>query len=52
MADRLRRLINNPYERGRMGRESRKIAEREFSWEYITAQYVDIYERVRRKCED
>ena len=48
LADRLRRLINNAYERRRMGRESRKTAERQFSWEYITAQYMDIYERVRR----
>ena len=46
MADRLRRLIDNPYERQRMGLESRKIAERQFSWGHITAQYVKIYERV------
>jgi glycosyltransferase involved in cell wall biosynthesis len=48
LADRLARLINNAYERYRMGQESRKAAERQFSWEYITAQYVDIYERVLR----
>ncbi len=51
LADRLYRLINNPFERQRMGRESRKIAEREFSWDYITAQYVEVYKRVLRKCE-
>ena len=49
LANRLGRLINNPYERYRMGQESRKVAERQFSWEYITAQYVDIYERVLQK---
>jgi len=46
LADRLQRLIENPYERARMGRESRKIAERQFSWDFITAQYVEVYERV------
>jgi glycosyltransferase involved in cell wall biosynthesis len=46
LADRIRRLINNPYERRRMGRESRKIAERQFSWDFITKQYVEIYGRV------
>jgi hypothetical protein len=29
-----------------MGKESRKIAEREFAWEYITEQYVAIYKRI------
>jgi len=38
LADRLRRLINNAQERERMGRESRKIAEHQFSWEFIAAQ--------------
>jgi len=46
LADRLARLINNPYERQRMGRESRKIAEQEFAWEFIAKQYVEIYQRV------
>ncbi len=46
LADRLASLIDNPYERRRMGKESRKIAEQEFDWEYITAQYVEIYERI------
>jgi glycosyltransferase involved in cell wall biosynthesis len=30
-----------------MGKESRKIAEREFDWEYIAGQYVEIYERIK-----
>ncbi|OQY30572.1 MAG: hypothetical protein B6243_10150 [Anaerolineaceae bacterium 4572_5.2] len=49
LANRLQRLINNPYERARMGKESRKIAERQFSWDVIAAQYVEVYERVLRK---
>ena len=49
LADRLGRLINNTHERQRMGKESRKIAEREFSWEHISAQYVEIYEQVLAK---
>jgi glycosyltransferase involved in cell wall biosynthesis len=52
LADRLQRLVNNAYERQRMGHESRRIAEREFSWEHISAQYVEVYERVRRKGGD
>lgn len=46
LANKLAALINNPYERQRMGKESRKIAEREFAWEYIAAQYVEIYQRI------
>ncbi|MFQ5614412.1 MAG: glycosyltransferase [Anaerolineae bacterium] len=49
LADRLARLIQNGYERRRMGRESRKLAERRFAWEYIAAQYADIYRRIRKK---
>ncbi len=48
MADRLADLIDNPYERLRMGKESRKIAEQQFAWEYITEQYVQIYHRIER----
>jgi glycosyltransferase involved in cell wall biosynthesis len=46
MAEALVGLIGNGYERRRMGRESRKLAEREFAWEYIAEQYVRIYEQV------
>ncbi len=48
LADRMASLINNPYERRRMGKESRKLAEREFAWEYIAEQYVEIYKRIRK----
>ncbi len=47
LADRLQRLMDNPYERARMGKESRKIAERQFAWDVIAAQYVEIYQRVQ-----
>jgi glycosyltransferase involved in cell wall biosynthesis len=47
LAERLADLIDNPFERQRMGKESRKVAEQEFAWEYITEQYVEIYRRIR-----
>ncbi|MBN1995511.1 MAG: glycosyltransferase family 4 protein [Anaerolineae bacterium] len=47
LAERLADLVDNPYERQRMGKESRKIAEQEFAWEYITEQYVEIYQKIR-----
>jgi len=46
LADRLRRLVDNPAERARMGRESRKIAENQFSWDFIAEQYVAVYQRI------
>jgi len=46
LARRMAALITNPHERQRMGKESRKIAEREFAWEYIAAQYLEIYQRI------
>lgn len=46
LAERLALLINDPYERQRMGKESRKIAEREFAWENIAEQYLQIYRRI------
>jgi glycosyltransferase involved in cell wall biosynthesis len=49
LAERLADLIDNPYERQRMGKESRKIAEQEFAWEYIAEQYVEIYKRIVAK---
>lgn len=46
LTDRLARLIQNGYERRRMGKESRKVAEREFDWEYIAGHYAGIYRRI------
>jgi glycosyltransferase involved in cell wall biosynthesis len=48
LAHRMAALIANPYERRRMGKESRKLAEREFAWEYIAEQYVAIYQRISK----
>jgi glycosyltransferase involved in cell wall biosynthesis len=49
LADRLAALITNPYERRRMSKESRRIAEQEFDWEYIAEGYVRIYQRILEK---
>lgn len=49
LAERMFALINNPYERRRMSKESRKIAEQEFAWEYIAEQYQKIYQRILDK---
>ncbi len=46
LAKALASLVNNGYERRRMGRQSRRLAEREFAWEYIAEQYVGVYEQV------
>jgi glycosyltransferase involved in cell wall biosynthesis len=46
LAEALARLVDNGYERRRMGREGRKLAEREFAWEYIAEQYTRVYEQV------
>ena len=46
LANRLASLMANPYERRRMGKESRKIAEQEFAWDYIAEQYVEVYKRI------
>jgi hypothetical protein len=46
LANRLALLIQNGHERRRMGKESRKVAEREFDWAHIAAQYVAIYQRI------
>ena len=43
LADRLHRLINDAYERHRMGRESRKIVQQQFAWDVIAEQYAEIY---------
>ena len=46
LAEALARLVASAHERRRMGRESRKLAEREFAWEYIAEQYTRVYEQV------
>ncbi len=49
LAEALGLLIENGHERRRMGRQSRKLVERQFAWEQIAAQYVTIYEQVLGK---
>jgi glycosyltransferase involved in cell wall biosynthesis len=49
LAEALVLLIENGHERRRMGRQSRKLVERQFAWEQIAAQYVTIYEQVLGK---
>jgi glycosyltransferase involved in cell wall biosynthesis len=49
LAEAIALLIDDDYERRRMGRQSRKLAEREFAWEYIAEQYLEIYQRVTGK---
>ncbi len=51
LADALVLLINNGYERRRMGRQSRLLAERQFAWEYIAAQYVEVYRQVLERSQ-
>jgi len=46
LAEAIALLIDNGYERRRMGRQSRKLVERQFAWEHIAAQYVAVYQRV------
>jgi len=43
LAERLLYLIENEEERKKMGRNSRKLAEREFDWSKIARKYVEIY---------
>jgi glycosyltransferase involved in cell wall biosynthesis len=49
LAQALARLMGDGYERRRMGRESRRLAEREFAWEYIASQYLEVYKQVESK---
>ena len=46
LADVLALMIDNGYERRRMGRQSRFLVERQFAWEQIAAQYVEVYHKV------
>ncbi|MDI3488527.1 MAG: hypothetical protein PWR26_1244 [Methanosarcinales archaeon] len=46
LAERIEYLIENEEERKRMGKNSRRLAEEEFSWERIAKRYVEVYEEV------
>ena len=52
LAEAISRLMGNGYERRRMGRQSRKLVEREFAWQFIAEQYVTIYRQVLRETQD
>ena len=43
LADRLAKLIDDPKLREKMGKEARKIAERDFSIENVISKHLDIY---------
>jgi glycosyltransferase involved in cell wall biosynthesis len=46
LSEALALLIDNGYERRRMGRQSRKLVEQQFAWDQIAAQYVQVYGQV------
>jgi len=46
LAEKIRYLVDNEEERERMGRNSRKLAEKEFNWERIAERYLDVYYRL------
>ena len=48
LAEKIRYLIENDEERERMGKNSRKLAEEEFSWEKIAGKYLKVYEEICR----
>jgi glycosyltransferase involved in cell wall biosynthesis len=46
LAEKIRCLIEDEEERRRMGKNSRKLAEREFSYEKVVEKYIHVYEEV------
>jgi glycosyltransferase involved in cell wall biosynthesis len=48
LAEKIRYLFVNEGERIKMGRNSRKLAEEEFSWGKIAERYLEVYEEVAK----
>jgi glycosyltransferase involved in cell wall biosynthesis len=51
MAEAVLQLIDNEFERRRMGRQSRTIVERTFAWDRIAKEYVNTYNRVLERTK-
>lgn len=47
LAERIAYLLDNPEERGRMARNSRKYAEEEFDWGMIAKKILAVYQKVQ-----
>jgi glycosyltransferase involved in cell wall biosynthesis len=46
LVEKIKYLIDNPKERIRMGKNSRKLAEDEFDWRKIAEKYLEVYEGI------
>lgn len=49
IAEALRRLIENPDQRARMGKESRRIAERDYDVDKVASTHLGIYEKLNQR---
>lgn len=52
MADALGRLLADPAERERLGRQARQRVEREFSWDSVVQRHLDLWEELRQAPVD
>ena len=46
MVKKIRYLVDHPEERGRMGKNSRKLVEEEFDWKKIAKRYLEFRRRL------
>jgi len=49
LAEKIKYLIDDKEERERMGKNSRKLAEKKFDWEKITEEYLRVYEEIEMR---